>query len=71
MKVKTFLVLFVIVGFLTLSFSQTSISKLLFHDDFEKDKIGSEPSQYVCALASSTTIVRLNSALMSTRQTTF
>ena len=48
MHVKILLVLLV-VGFLVLSFSQTSISKLLFHDDFEKDKIDSEPSKWEMA----------------------
>jgi len=49
MKVKTLLALLIVVGFLTLSFSQISISKLLFHDDFEKYKIGSEPSKWEMA----------------------
>ncbi|MFQ6040790.1 MAG: hypothetical protein ACE5PV_08035 [Candidatus Poribacteria bacterium] len=48
MQIKTWLIL-LLTGFLILSFSQTSTSKLLFHDDFEKDKIGSEPSKWEMA----------------------
>ncbi len=48
MPVKTWLIL-LLAGCLTLTFSQTSTSKLLFHDDFEKDKIDSEPSKWEMA----------------------
>ena len=48
MQIKTLLVL-LLVGFLTIAFSHMATSKLLFHDDFEKDKLDSEPSKWEMA----------------------